>query len=72
MKFVLQLLFSARSRCMNRVRYWSSLYRHKSRGTKDIGRVQVDKAPSKREWIKIDSDFQKYAFMNVKMNPFQS
>jgi len=24
------------------------------------------------KWIKVDSDFQKYGFMNVKMNPFQS
>jgi len=27
--------------------------------------------PSKREWIEIDLDFQKYAFANVKINPFQ-
>jgi len=24
------------------------------------------------KWIKMDSNFQKYGFMNVKMNPFQS
>jgi len=27
---------------------------------------------SNREWIEIDSDFQKYVFVNVEINPFQS
>jgi len=54
MKSLLQFLFSSCSCWVNRVRYWHSvpLYRHKSRGTKDIGRIQVDKAAKSRQAIK--------------------